>query len=426
MRLVVAALAVSTTWAAGVVVVATVVGSWWWSLTGGGLLAASIAGGMCVLARRRARRREATDARRSLLARPFLGPALLATMAGIVSITWLWPGSGAGGPDLVPGTVRIARPDGSELAVHVTRAGAATEPPIVVVHGGPGVADMAHDVPAFAALATDRDVYVYDQIGTGASSRLADPRGYTDDRAVQDLEAVRVRTGADRVVLLGHSWGARVATLYLSRYPARVSGLVLSAPGFLPVGGEPPPPGDTTARLGAAERARLYVRLAAPRNLFAYALTAADPRVAHAAAGDAEMDRRFAMIYRHTAPGLFCDAALSVRLGTAGLGYYANQVPQLLPENVLSYADPAVLASVTVPVLVIKPACDYLPWKAVTDYRDALPTARVVVLPDAGHQAYLERPQEYRDLVLAFLDGRALPFPTDRGRGIPEAYRGVR
>ena len=53
---------------------------------------------------------------------------------------------------------------------------------------------MAHDVPAFAALATDRDVYVYDRIGTGASSRLADPMGYTTARAVQDLEAVRLHT----------------------------------------------------------------------------------------------------------------------------------------------------------------------------------------------------------------------------------------
>ena len=65
---------------------------------------------------------------------------------------------------------------------------------------------MAHDAPALAALATDRDVYVYDRIGTGASSRLADPTGYTTARTVQDLEAVRAQTGAPQVVLMGHSW----------------------------------------------------------------------------------------------------------------------------------------------------------------------------------------------------------------------------
>jgi len=41
----------------------------------------------------------------------------------------------------------------------------------------------------------DRDVYVYDRMGTGASSRLPDPTGYTAARAVQDLEAVRVPHG---------------------------------------------------------------------------------------------------------------------------------------------------------------------------------------------------------------------------------------
>jgi len=70
---------------------------------------------------------------------------------------------------------------------------------------------MAHDAPAFAALATDRDVYVYDRIGTGASTRLADPTQYAIGRAVQDLDAVRASTGAPRVVLHGHSWGARIA-----------------------------------------------------------------------------------------------------------------------------------------------------------------------------------------------------------------------
>jgi pimeloyl-ACP methyl ester carboxylesterase len=62
---------------------------------------------------------------------------------------------------------------------------------------------MAHDAAAFGALATDRDVYVYDRIGTGASTRLPDPTGYSTARALHDLEAVRARTGAPRVVLVG-------------------------------------------------------------------------------------------------------------------------------------------------------------------------------------------------------------------------------
>ena len=102
---------------------------------------------------------------------------------------------------------------------------------------------MAHDAPASAPLATDRDVYIYDRVGTGASTRLTDPTGYTTARAVQDLEAVRVHAGASRVVLHGHSWGALFVVAYAQEHPDHVAALILSAPGDLPLGGAQPVPG---------------------------------------------------------------------------------------------------------------------------------------------------------------------------------------
>ena len=90
-------------------------------------------------------------------------------------------------------------------------------------------------------------------------------------------------------------------------HPDRVAALVLSAPGDLPLGATLQAPGDLTTRLSRAQRIRLDLRLMRPRNVFTYALTAADPAVAHRFAGDAEMDRRFASIYAATTPALFCD-----------------------------------------------------------------------------------------------------------------------
>jgi len=165
--------------------------------------------------------RDDREATVSPLRRGLFGPMAIFGCAAVLSLSWLYPGSGGVRPDPVPGLEWLNLPDGSRLALHITRAPAATQPPIIVVHGGPGVADMAHDAPAFASLATDRDVYVYDRIGTGASSRLPDPTGYTTARAVQNLEAVRVHTGAPRVVLHGHSWGARFAVAYAQEQSCR-------------------------------------------------------------------------------------------------------------------------------------------------------------------------------------------------------------
>jgi proline iminopeptidase len=81
------------------------------------------------------------------LRRVVLGPMLVFVCAAVLSLTWLYPGSGASPPDSISGIEWLNSPDGSRLAVHITRAPAPTQPPITFVHGGPGVADMAHDAP---------------------------------------------------------------------------------------------------------------------------------------------------------------------------------------------------------------------------------------------------------------------------------------
>jgi hypothetical protein len=71
---------------------------------------------------------------------------------------------GAAGRDRAAGSLGRARVD-------ISRSRRVERGALIVIHGGPGVADMAYDAPAFAPLAADRGVYVYDGIGTGASSR---------------------------------------------------------------------------------------------------------------------------------------------------------------------------------------------------------------------------------------------------------------
>lgn len=414
----VAALLVSLLAAASMIGFAALIKSLSWAVVAAVLVAvlASWAFGFLIW-----RRQQAAPLRRLVV-----GPLAVFSCAAVLSLTWLYPGSGGVRPDLLPGVEWLNLPDDSRLALHVTRAPAATQPPIIFVHGGPGVADMAHDAPALAALATDRDVYVYDRIGTGASSRLADPTGYTTARTVQDLEAVRAQTGAPQVVLMGHSWGARSAAAYAQEHPDHVAALVLIAPGDLPIEGADVPPGDLTTRLDTSELTRVYLRLLRPRNLFAYAMTATDARVAHSVAGDREMDRRFSAIYRDSTPALFCDKRLEDKVGTTGVGYYAHYAPQLHPDPADVPMHLNRLAMIKGPVLVIKPACDYLPWSATAGYLSVFTQARLVMIPDAGHVAYLEQPALYTSLVNAFLSGQQLPLPILDGTTIPDGYRGTR
>ena len=48
-----------------------------------------------------------------------------------------------------------------------------------------------------------------------------------------------------------------------------------------------------------------------------------------------------------------------------------------------------------------------------------------MVIPNAGHVAYLEQPDVYVALVHAFLTDRPLPLPTVDGTTVPADYRGT-
>jgi pimeloyl-ACP methyl ester carboxylesterase len=136
--------------------------------------------------------------------------------------------------------------------------------PVFMLAGGPGqsaISVAALTMPLFARLNNRRDIVFVDQRGTGESAPLncKDPEDgtlaeqsetdrqvrlmaqckaallklpyiksesdlglFTTSIAVQDLDAVRRELGADRIDLVGASYGTRVALEYLRQFPASV------------------------------------------------------------------------------------------------------------------------------------------------------------------------------------------------------------
>jgi proline iminopeptidase len=324
----------------------------------------------------------------------------------------------------VAGQRQWALPTGSRIAyVHRPAAGRPRPTPVVLLHGGPGIADMAGDAAYFGQLTADGyDVWVYDQVGTGRSGRLADPRRYTIAREVADLEAIRGRIGADRMVLVGHSWGGQVAAAYLAAHPDHVAKVVFSSPGTLAPALEDGSSGGVRKRLDTAQQLRLYALLARPRVLLAYTLLQTNPVAAHAFAGDAELDARNDRVYNAGRAGAHCRGA-GPGPALHGLGFYTFQFPQSAAAR--PWADPRpALARLATPALVVKGSCDYLSWSSGLAYRRALPGARLVYLRGAGHNAYQDQPAAFLAVVRAFLAGRPSPAPYRTGDGVPPDYEG--
>ncbi len=111
---------------------------------------------------------------------------------------------------------------------------------VVCIHGGPG-GDYRYLLNCIDLADHGYRVIFYDQRGSGLSQRFP-KRFYTDlgdgamDMLYDDLNAViaHYRTSpGQKVFLLGHSWGAMLATSYTGRYPEAVQGLVVAEPGGL-------------------------------------------------------------------------------------------------------------------------------------------------------------------------------------------------
>jgi pimeloyl-ACP methyl ester carboxylesterase len=172
-----------------------------------------------------------------------------------------------------------AAPEGRQISLQVMVVPAIRplpEPdPFVILVGGPGQAatvDALQVVPAFERIRRNRDILLVDQRGTGRLSPLdcdfdddetllhdstelllqvqgrllqdclesidADPRYYTTDLAVRDLDAIRAWLGYRELNLWGVSYGTRVALAYLKYFPDHARTVVIDGvapPGILPL-----------------------------------------------------------------------------------------------------------------------------------------------------------------------------------------------
>jgi proline iminopeptidase len=98
--------------------------------------------------------------------------------------------------------------------------------PLVIVHGGPGA---SHDyfLPYLLPLARTNRLIFIDERGSGKSEKLEDPKGYTVENMVEDVEAVRQGLGLGKISLLGHSYGGVLAQAYALKYQKDLSHLIL-------------------------------------------------------------------------------------------------------------------------------------------------------------------------------------------------------
>jgi proline iminopeptidase len=101
------------------------------------------------------------------------------------------------------------------------------KPVMFVVHGGPG-ADHSSHKGGMTPLADQAQLVYFDHRGQGRSAR-APKETYTLENNVEDMEALRLHLGLDRIVVMGTSYGGMVAMAYALEYQRNISHLILVA-----------------------------------------------------------------------------------------------------------------------------------------------------------------------------------------------------
>jgi len=272
-------------------------------------------------------------------------------------------------------------PDGTRLAYHQVGEG----DPLICLPGGPMQASAYLD--DLGGLSEHRSLVLLDLRGTGESAVPADPASYRCDRLVDDVEALRVHLGLDRIDLLGHSASAALALLYAARHLDRIGRLALINPSPRVVGLEIT---DSDRRQVAELRrgeAWFPDAFAALKRIWSGDATAAD----WTAIAPFTYGRWDAASQAHLA-----QEASQKNTDAAAIYYSAGALD---PE-----ATRLALARLQAPVLLVGGEYDVaLPPKCAAEYAGLFRQAELAVQPSGGHYPWLDNPEWFVQTLTEFL-----------------------
>ncbi len=252
--------------------------------------------------------------------------------------------------------------------LHVEAHGAGRA--VVLAHGFGGSARNWR--PQLRALSTRYRVVTYDARGHARSDAPVEPAAYRESAFVADLASVVDDCGDARPVVGGLSFGAAVALRFALAQPTRLRALVLAS---LPAGAK--------SGRGIAARAAAFAGAIECDGL--------------EAAGE-----RFAW-----GPDSGLDVRGAVLVKQGFLEHAPHALAHTLREFLATLAAPRELAprlaALGLPTLVIAGARDGASLDASRELTARLPSAELVVIPDAGHVVNLAQPAAFDSALARFL-----------------------
>jgi aminoacrylate hydrolase len=240
----------------------------------------------------------------------------------------------------------------------------------VVLSAGLGGAG-AFWTPQIEALSRDFRVVLYDHRGTGSNAEAL-PTDYSIGHMAEDVAGILDALGAPRAHLLGHALGGLMALELALRQPERV-GRIVVVNGWLKADSQ-------------------------TRRCF-------DARLAVLKGGGPEAYVRAQPIFLYPAAWLSANAERMQAEEAHGIAHFQGEANLLARIGaLLAYDASAVAGRIAAPVLVAAARDDVLvPWTASQAMAEALPNARLWLVPEGGHAFTVVNPDPFNGELRRFL-----------------------
>jgi proline iminopeptidase len=212
---------------------------------------------------------------------------------------------------------------------------------------------------------------------------------------IADIERIRQILGDEKLILIGHSWGGFLGSLYAAEFPEHVEALILVSPANTLVMPQP----DAESDLFAAVRAKLPVEEQAEFDKFMQEYFDFNGLFQKSEADLVAMNEQFGTYYLKIMD-VDLEAEWPEQGKPGGWMVWAGYVSMGQRHDYRP-----VLREVTVPVLVIHGADDLQSEAATRLYVDAFPNAELVVIENARHASFEDQPDQFASIVKSFLEG---------------------
>jgi pimeloyl-ACP methyl ester carboxylesterase len=250
--------------------------------------------------------------------------------------------------------------------------------PVVLLHGGPGLSyEYLDDLGA--DIGDGFRVAAFQQRGLSPST-VDGP--FTMEQAIDDVVAVLVGLGWDRVILIGHSWGGHLALRLAAAHPDRMLGALIIEPiGVVGDGGTAAFEAEMAARTPRAARSRM---------------TELDQRAMDGKGTPEELRESLRLVW----PAYFADSAHISAMPEPRISIEAySGLIHAIVEGTDEVA--AGLSAGKVRYHVIAGAGSPIPWgQAAQASAELSPNGSLEVLPGAGHFPWFEAPGCVRNGLL--------------------------